>query len=95
MQVFGRPIAGRYGGEEFVVLLPESDRHVANKLCTAVRENQFQFEGEVIPVTISIGVSIYSDSINDVQALFQQADSALYVAKQEGRDHFCSQEVQK
>ncbi len=89
-------IAGRYGGEEFVVMLPESDQriaeHVANKLCHAVRENEFKFEEQIIPVTLSIGISVYNESTNDVQALFQQADGALYASKQNGRDRFSSYE---
>ena len=85
-------IAGRFGGEEFVVMLPESSphiaQHVARKLCDAVRQCEFTFEKQLIPVTISIGISAYDDSVEELQILFQQADSALYAAKEKGRDRF-------
>ena len=79
----------RYGGEEFVVLLPETSQEDALRLCEDFRERiataAFQTQGEVIPVTISIGLARHSDG-ETLEGLFERADSALYKAKAAGRN---------
>lgn len=81
-------ILGRYGGEEFGVVLPETDLTgallVANRICKAVAEHQMLFNGRSINVTVSVGVSSYAGQTAD--ELIQQADIALYNAKRQGRN---------
>ena len=79
----------RYGGEEFVLLLPETAlddaRIVAEKLRESIAEKRFTYNGERVPITISIGIAEFGprESADDV---FQRADNALYAAKERGRN---------
>ncbi len=82
----------RYGGEEFVVLLPEIDlanaRVVAEKLRRVVYHMPFERE-EVLPekhLTISVGVGSFPQTAMDAEDLLRCADRALYQAKQKGRN---------
>lgn len=81
----------RYGGEEFVVILPGTNLRegliVANRIRNRVNQKIFHAEGSDIPMTVSIGVAHHpSAHIQNPEALFKQADQALYRAKQEGRN---------
>ena len=84
---------GRYGGEELVVLLPETPiQHVlfvAEKLCQVISSEAVVFEDSEIPVTASIGVSCLAQEHQEYQELFNQADEALYHAKETGRNRVC------
>lgn len=86
----------RYGGEEFVLILPETIRaaaqSVAEKLCMMVAASQFRFKDQPVPVTISCGVAAFraNDTIEEV---FERADRALYRAKNEGRNRACIDDV--
>jgi diguanylate cyclase (GGDEF)-like protein len=83
-------ILGRYGGEEFAVLLPETDSatavQIAERVREAVEKTQMQIDDRVISITISIGVATLHDGVFDLTALLDQADQALYRAKQAGRN---------
>jgi diguanylate cyclase (GGDEF)-like protein len=83
-------IAGRLGGEEFGLLLPEVDRAggliVAEKLRRMVEAHRFEFDRTVIPVTISIGLAEVSASEREVTDVMRRADELLYRAKHEGRN---------
>jgi diguanylate cyclase (GGDEF)-like protein len=84
-------VVARMGGEEFIVLLPDTDRAgalaVAEKLRSAICQLPLQVLGEVIPVTASIGVSgVKQVQRASIDGLYAAADQALYVAKQSGRD---------
>lgn len=85
----------RYGGEEFVILLPQTTSqqafHVADKLRRAVAE--WQFPGVPRALTISGGVSMFPDHGSTRDELVQAADAALYAAKQAGRDRILSAET--
>jgi diguanylate cyclase (GGDEF)-like protein len=92
---------GRFGGEEFVVLLIDADLESANLVAQRIRagvaDQAFLLpEGEALPVTVSIGVAALDDAegddpIEDVaSALVAQADQALYQAKQNGRNQVVS-----
>ncbi|WP_159440445.1 diguanylate cyclase [Vibrio ruber] len=76
---------GRWGGEEFVVICPQSDYlttfHIANKLCNIVAQHHFRLTGQV---TISLGVSS-SLGKDSVAELLNEADQGLYEAKDRGR----------
>lgn len=89
-------IAARYGGEEFSILLPFTSIQeafaVAQRLRKAVEEaemdiSEARIEGvKTIKVTASFGVSEYVDTIKDPKELYKMADSALYEAKERGRN---------
>ena len=77
----------RYGGEEFLVLLPDTAldgaRSVAEKMRAAVAAATHRVAG---PITISIGLAMVSPQQGDLEAAVAQADDALYEAKRSGRD---------
>lgn len=88
-------IASRYGGEEFCILLPYTTINeagfVANRLRVAVEQADISISdddmvGDILKVTISIGVSSYDESCDIPQVLYQHADMALYEAKRRGRN---------
>jgi diguanylate cyclase (GGDEF)-like protein len=78
---------GRYGGEEFVVLLPDTARaqalHVAEKLRESVKHAAFP---DGLTMTISIGVAGLPEDASEPDALIEAADRALFAAKRAGRD---------
>jgi two-component system cell cycle response regulator len=86
--------AFRHGGEEFVVLLPETDAYggaiVAERLAAAVRARPVPLDGRgaPIPVTVSIGVAVYPEHGDTAQEVMEAADEALYAAKKAGRDTY-------
>lgn len=81
----------RFGGEEFVVLLPETDlkwaRMVAERICTSIREKPVEGVGTV---TASLGVAVFPRDADDKERLFELADKALFLAKHRGRDQVCT-----
>ncbi len=83
---------GRYGGEEFAVVLPECNAADAMKLLDDVRlrfgDIRFIHKGQSFTVTLSAGVAD-SEQCADAQGLLAAADAALYVAKNGGRDQVC------
>lgn len=81
----------RYGGEEFCAVLPETDaegaRVVAERIRVAVELMQFEVGGQLLPVTISVGVaSVVPASADAGRDLVKLADAALYEAKGAGRN---------
>ena len=80
----------RYGGEEFTIIITETpiERAVVplERLRKAVEEYPFNHNGQKIQVTISVGVSEVSKKIETVNQLFEDADKALYKAKENGRN---------
>ncbi|WP_416598039.1 diguanylate cyclase [Micromonospora sp. LOL_021] len=94
-------LAFRQGGEEFVVLLPETDVRgaatVAERLCAAIRDRPIRVEPyagagrrahATVSVTVSIGIAVYPDHAGDGEEVLDAADDALYAAKAAGRDAF-------
>jgi len=83
-------IAGRYGGEEFALILPNTDPPGALTLTQRIREtiaDQPAWHGETqVPFTVSVGISGLTDHVADPEALVKNADLALYQAKAGGRD---------
>jgi diguanylate cyclase (GGDEF)-like protein len=83
-------IPGRHGGEEFVILLPETPRDraadVAERLRQAVAAEPLTVDEYEISVTLSIGVTEFADSKQDLDTFLRQADQAMYSAKQAGRN---------
>ncbi|KGK42748.1 hypothetical protein LH51_04905 [Nitrincola sp. A-D6] len=86
--------AGRYGGEELVIVLPETCKHVGLEIAERLRshiesEHWAQAGGNLGTITISVGVVAYPDLKGTVEELFLAADLALYRAKKGGRNQVC------
>jgi diguanylate cyclase (GGDEF)-like protein/PAS domain S-box-containing protein len=83
---------GRLGGDEFLVILPDIEKgeqavSVAEKILAAIAR-PFTLHDQQIHTTISIGISIFPDDGREPHELIQHADSALYQAKNHGRDNY-------
>lgn len=90
-------LAARFGGEEFVILLPDSDTEGANKVASLIQARLAKIQLEhknssVSPyITASMGVAtIDFDYINTAEELIHLADERLYAAKRDGRNRICS-----
>ena len=83
-------LLARYGGEEFAAVLPETGRDGAlefgEQLRQIVAKEPFEFEGDNLPVTISVGVAVTEGPPVDLQAFVKAADENLYRAKRGGRN---------
>ncbi|WP_207062224.1 GGDEF domain-containing protein [Motiliproteus sp. SC1-56] len=81
---------GRYGGEEFLVVLPEADadeaRRVAERIREAVRGRPLTLAGQPVTVTLSLGVATVGAEEESFECVLGRADDALYQAKRQGRD---------
>jgi diguanylate cyclase (GGDEF)-like protein len=91
MAARGEDIVCRYGGEEFVLVMSEAPLntvlHRAEKLRQDVQQLGIEYEGRLVgPITISIGVGIFPDHGNSVEAVLRVADAAMYKAKEAGRN---------
>jgi two-component system, cell cycle response regulator len=90
--VRGIDLACRFGGEEFVVVMPDTEGHVAEKVAERIRaeieKTPFAIgrDGVSVPVTVSVGVSSLSRGVDSVGDLMKRADVALYEAKNGGRN---------
>lgn len=87
-------IVGRFGGEEFLVVLTDTQEHYAHlyakRICELLKTTKHKIQEDVeIEVTCSIGVASYSPSLTSVSSFIARADSALYKAKELGRDQVC------
>lgn len=93
-------IPARLSGDEFAVLLPDEGIEEALQLASVLREeieslylefrSGFEGEGEKVHITLSIGAASCPDHATTVHDLFEEADKALYRAKQDGRNRVCS-----
>ncbi|MBU2876638.1 MULTISPECIES: sensor domain-containing diguanylate cyclase [Aliiglaciecola] len=86
-------IVARWGGEEFVILLPAADitiaNHIADRARTVIAKHIFVADKKVIQITASFGISADTGKSNLTQ-LIDSADAALYEAKNSGRNKVCS-----
>jgi two-component system cell cycle response regulator len=80
----------RYGGEEFAIIMPQTDKEggrlLAERFRTEIKEQRFQSEQGEFSVTFSVGVCTFPDQARHKQELIDKADQALYHAKDHGRD---------
>lgn len=84
----------RFGGDEFIVILPNATDEDCRKICERFRKNlareEIVWEDQTIHVTVSIGVTSFAgQQADNAQALIQKADEALYRAKKKGRNQVC------
>ncbi len=89
--VRGYDIVGRYGGEEFLIILPGCDADAAkgqaDRIRALITDEPVRLPNRTISFTISIGTAVtQSPSIEDIDSLIQAADTALYEAKMQGRN---------
>lgn len=81
---------GRWGGEEFIALLPgasmDNARRTSERIRSHVAEQPVQVGNETISITISIGIAVFDPARDDAHALARRADMALYRAKANGRN---------
>jgi diguanylate cyclase (GGDEF)-like protein len=83
----GADVAARYGGEEFSILLPQTTLEEATVIAERIRQKVEKTNFPNRQVTISIGVSALSNSVNSKQKLMSTADEALFNAKENGRNN--------
>ena len=87
-------IVCRYGGEEFTVILPQTNLpvavNVAERLRVALESTAVEFQGDRFQITASFGLAIYQPGSDmDAKSLVDQADQFMYQAKQQGRNQVC------
>lgn len=90
-QVRGEDIACRYGGDEFILILPDATCAVtcgrAELICELARQFHLQFEGKSLAaLTLSIGVAVFPEHGSTSTTVLRAVDAALYRAKREGRN---------
>jgi len=87
---------GRYGGEEFLIVLPNSEMQAAaeqaSRLCQQIRTLRIDINDHVASVTISVGVAQFKIGRETWEELLHRADEALYQAKEKGRDRWVAAE---
>lgn len=92
-------VLGRYGGEEFIVILPDSSLEVAlgvaERIRSTIQDHVFEFEGKKIPVTTSVGVHDWSANMSTAEDLISKTDQLLYEAKKSGRNRVVSPPVKE
>ena len=83
-------IISRYGGDEFIVLMPETDiqnaKEAAEKIRVAIQNSSFDIAGKPVTSTVSIGIAGYPVDSNNSEVLLDCADKALYESKRSGRN---------
>lgn len=87
-------VFGRYGGEEFVITLPETNlvgaSELANRICQKVANTPFSHLGETLNLSVSLGVAELASDMKSYDDLVTRADDALYQAKADGRNRVCA-----
>lgn len=82
----------RFGGEEFIMLLPHTNRHsalvVSEKLRSLIEQSPIEIQNDILSLTVSCGVTQFLNG-DGHESAFERADKALYRAKEEGRNRCC------
>jgi len=89
--------AARYGGEEFIVILrkaglKEAAEVAAERIRKKIAETKFEWEGKLIPVTVSLGVAERHAGENVPDPMVHRSDAALYKAKESGKNRVCTED---
>ncbi len=83
-------LVGRYGGEEIIVLMPDTELETAfqaaERLRLSVSETKLDFKDQILKITVSIGVAAKDENTNELETLVARADQAMYIAKHKGRN---------
>jgi diguanylate cyclase (GGDEF)-like protein/PAS domain S-box-containing protein len=90
-QLHAGDVLGRLGGDEFVVVLPNRDAAEASVVASRIMDaltTPLRIGNSHVPVSASMGISLYPDNTGDIDTLIQQADAAMYKAKQAGRSTY-------
>jgi diguanylate cyclase (GGDEF)-like protein len=86
----GSDVVARFGGDEFVILLPETNRRGAHELAERIRKSvetsRFNVRGTDCSITLSLGIASYPDDGGNLEVILDKADKAMYRAKQRGRN---------
>ena len=86
-------LLSRWGGEEFLILLPDTDleygKIIAERLRQVIEQHYFEYEGKSIQLTMSFGIHAPKVT-NEIEALIKEADESLYEAKKQGRNRVVS-----
>jgi len=86
-------LMGRYGGEEFSIILSETDKgaaqFAAERIRQAIEDRRIRVYDEELKITVSIGISAFPQDGKEIKTLIDRADSALYRAKEAGRNRIC------
>lgn len=94
----GGDLLARFGGEEFVAILPETDarsaHEIAQRILEKIRARAIVWQGEVIRVTASLGIATGTGEHPSEISLFRAADAALYAAKRNGKNRVVAAEAQ-
>lgn len=86
-------LAGRYGGDEFCVIMPNTSATLAWEIMEQLRRDVHSLHDPLVPhlqLSLSIGISTYGPHISDAAVWLNEADKALYIAKTTGRNRVCS-----
>lgn len=86
----GSDVMARFGGDEFIVLLPETNRRgaqdMSERIRKAVEASRFDIRGGDVNTTVSIGIACYPEDGGNLEVILDKADKAMYRAKQRGRN---------
>jgi len=95
-QLRGSDVMARFGGDEFILLLPETANkgalEMAERIRKAVENSRFDVRSDDSHVTVSIGVASYPDDGPNLEVIVEKADKAMYRAKQNGRNRVSAYE---
>jgi diguanylate cyclase (GGDEF)-like protein len=87
-------VFARFGGEEFVVMMPYSDYShgcvVAEKIRKNIEETQFLYEKKAVPITVSVGLTMVNATDRNFRSMYQRVDHLLYQAKKMGKNRIVS-----
>lgn len=90
-------VVARFGGDEFIALLPETDRagamQTAERIRRSVEASSFDVRGKEVQITVSLGLASYPHDGADVDMIVGKADKALYRAKRTGRNRVAAYEI--